>query len=311
VTAARTRPAREAVAGKGVTGPDGAAVERFLRYLAVERGASPHTLRSYRADLADCRTFLERRRLGALVEAEARVLRGYLADLHARQLARTSVARRLATLRSFFRFLVRRGRVRANPALEIRTPRLPKRLPGYLPIDESEALLREPADGVPAGVRDQAVVELLYATGIRVAELAGLDVEDVDLRDGAVRVLGKGQKERVVPVGRKAVAALQGYLAARPASAGPLFRNAAGRRLTVRTLHRIVGGRARAAGLARRVTPHTLRHTFATHLLDAGADLRVIQELLGHARLSTTQKYTHVSADRLLAVYDGAHPRAT
>jgi integrase/recombinase XerC len=205
---------------------------------------------------------------------------------------------------------VRRGLAGANPARDLRTPRLPRRLPGYLPVDESEALLRA---GGPAGgdeLRDRAILELLYATGVRVAELVGLDGEDVALEEGAVRVLGKGRKERVVPVGGPAVEALRAYLAARGGPAGPLFRNRRGGRLTTRSVHRIVRARARAAGLVRRVTPHTLRHTFATHLLDAGADLRFIQELLGHARLTTTQKYTHVSADRLMRVYDAAHPRA-
>jgi integrase/recombinase XerC len=286
-------------------------VEQFIRYLSVERAASPHTLRSYRTDLADCAAFLAGRRLGTLVAADARALRAYLAALHERGLARTSIARRLAALRSFFRFLVRRGRASGNPAREVATPKLPKTLPGYLPIDESEALLRVVPAPAAGSARDRAILELLYATGIRVAELAGLDVEDVSLRDwreGAVRVLGKGRKERIVPVGRKAVEALQGYLGSR--GSGPLFLNERGGRLTVRSVHRIVRARARAAGLHRRVSPHTLRHTFATHLLDAGADLRLIQELLGHARLGTTQKYTHVSTDRLMKVYDRAHPRA-
>lgn len=300
------RPAR-AVAG-GTPPP---AVGAFLRYLAAERGASRHTVRSYRADLADCAAFLAARGLGSLADADARALRAYLADLHERGLARSSVARHLATLRSFYRFLLRRGHARANPAAQLASPRLPKRLPTYLPIDESEALLRADFSASPTGARDRAVLELLYATGVRVAELAGLDVEDVDLREGAVQVLGKGGKERIVPLGRKAVEALRAYLAGRETTTGPLFRNARGGRLTVRSIHRIVRARARAAGLHRRVTPHTLRHTFATHLLDAGADLRLIQELLGHARLGTTQKYTHVSTDRLMKVYDAAHPRAT
>jgi len=293
----------------------GGAVEQFLRYLAVERGASAHTLRGYRTDLADCAAFLAARRLPTLLEADARTLRAWLADLHGRGLAKSSVARRLAALRSFYRFLIRRGVARANPARELHAPKLPKRLPAYLPIDESEALLRVgAAPPAPATARDRAVLEVLYATGVRVAELAGLDVEDADLREGAVRVTGKGGKERIVPMGRKAVEALQAYLqqgqqgGAR--ASGPLFLNGRGGRLTVRSVHRIVRARARAAGLARRVSPHTLRHTFATHLLDAGADLRLIQELLGHARLGTTQKYTHVSADRLMRVYDAAHPRA-
>jgi len=285
-------------------------VAAFLQYLAAERGASPHTIRSYRADLHDCVGFLERRGLGTLVDADARVVRGYLAYLHDRGLARTSIARRLATLRSFFRFLMRRGRVRVNPAREVRTPSLPGRLPAHLPIDQSQALFRHPPGDEVADRRDRAILEVLYATGVRVAELAGLDMEDTDLGEGSVRVLGKGRKERIVPLGSKAVDAVRAYLGEREGSRGPLFRNARGGRLTVRSLHRIVRARARAAGLAGRVTPHTLRHTFATHLLDAGADLRLIQELLGHARLATTQRYTHVSADRLAKVYDAAHPRA-
>ncbi len=288
----------------------GPTVAAFLRYLLAERGASPHTVRSYRADLLDCVAFLERRGLGVLPDADARVVRGYLADLHARGLARTSIARRLATLRSFFRFLMRRGRARVNPAREVKTPSLPGRLPAHLPIDQSDALFRQPLGDEEADRRDRAILEVLYAAGVRVAELAGLDVEDVDLREGSVRVLGKGRKERIVPLGRKAVEALQLYLGTRAHARGAIFRNARGGRLTVRSLHRIVRARARAAGLAGRVTPHTLRHTFATHLLDAGADLRLIQELLGHARLTTTQRYTHVSAERLAKVYDGAHPRA-
>jgi len=288
----------------------GPAVAAFLRYLLTERAASAHTVRSYRADLRDCVAFLERRRLGVLPDADARVIRGYLADLHERGLARSSIARRLATLRSFFRFLVRRGLARANPAREVRTPSLPGRLPGHLPIDQSEALFRQQFGDDEASRRDRAILEVLYASGVRVAELAGLDVEDVDLREGGVRVLGKGRKERVVPLGAKAVEALRAYLGTREGGRGPLFRNSRGGRLTARSLHRVVRARARAAGLAGRVTPHTLRHTFATHLLDAGADLRLIQELLGHARLTTTQRYTHVSADRLAKVYDAAHPRA-
>jgi integrase/recombinase XerC len=295
---------------RGEDGGGGTAVEAFLRYLAAERGASAHTVRSYRSDLADCAAFLGRRHLGGLAEADARVVRAYLADLHARGLARTSIARRLAALRSFFRFLVRRGRMKANPARDVRSPALPKRLPGHLPIDQSEVLFRQAFGDDDAGRRDRAILELLYASGVRVAELAGLAVEDVDLREGSVRVLGKGRKERVVPIGRKAIEALQAYLGSREESRGPLFRNRRGGRLTVRSLHRIVRARGRAAGLVARVTPHTLRHTFATHLLDAGADLRLIQELLGHARLTTTQRYTHVSAERLARVYDAAHPRA-
>jgi integrase/recombinase XerC len=293
----------------GAPGAD-PSIGAFLRYLAVERGASRHTLRSYGTDLADCAAFLARHRLDGVTRADARALRAYLADLHDRGLQRASMARRLATLRSFYRFLVRRGQLRRNPATDLKTPRLPKRLPGYLPIDESEALLSADPGATPSGARDRAILETFYATGVRVAELSGLDIEDVDLLEGTVRVFGKGGKERIVPIGSKAIEAIRAYLDGGRSARGPLFRNRRGGRLTVRSLHRVVRARARVAGLARRVTPHTLRHTFATHLLDAGADLRLIQELLGHARLGTTQKYTHVSVDRLMKVYDGAHPRA-
>jgi integrase/recombinase XerC len=285
-------------------------VERFLRYLAVERGASAHTLRGYRSDFAQFRSFLDRREIKGLAAVDARTMRAYVAWLHAQRLSRTSIARKLAALRSGFRFLVRRGHLMRNPVQEVATPRLPKRLPSFLPIDEAWELLDGSAPDTLQAKRDRAILELLYAAGLRVAELTRLDHSDLDRFQGTVRVVGKGSKERVVPVGDQALSAIDAYLAVRPPGDGPLFRNLRGGRLTVRSVHRIVGGRARQAGIARPVSPHTLRHTFATHMLDGGADLRLIQELLGHRRLSTTQKYTHVSADRLMKVYDAAHPRA-
>jgi integrase/recombinase XerC len=311
--------------------PDDSPVSAFLQYLAGERGASAHTLRGYAADLAEFRRFLRATRVGGWEEVDARVLRGYLAWLHGRGLAKSSIARKLAAVRSCFRFLTRRGALPANPARHVRTPRLGRRLPSFLPKDESKDLLDTTFEDTDAGRRDRALLELLYACGLRVAECCGLDLEDVDRRHGTVRVLGKGNRERMIPVGDAALAALDDYLggrgaylggrganlgggganlAGRGAAAGPLFRNPRGERLTTRSVHRIVGRRARAAGIARRVTPHTLRHTFATHLLDGGADLRMIQELLGHSRLSTTQRYTHVAAEQLMRVYDQAHPRA-
>ena len=297
--------------------PDDSPVPAFLQYLAGERGASAHTLRAYAADLTEFRRFLRATRVGGWNDVDARALRGYLAWLHGRGLARTSIARKLAAVRSCFRFLTRRGLLPANPARHVRTPRLGRRLPSFLPKDESKDLLDAAFENTDAGRRDRALLELLYACGLRVAECCGLDLEDVDRRHGTVRVLGKGNRERMVPVGDEALAALDRYLEGRVASpggrkgsAGPLFRNPRGQRLTTRSVHRIVGRRARAAGIARRVTPHTLRHTFATHLLGEGADLRLIQELLGHRRLSTTQRYTHVSPEHLMKVYDAAHPRA-
>jgi integrase/recombinase XerC len=283
----------------------------FLRYLDLQRGSSRHTLRAYATDLAEFRAFLSREGLGDFVDADARAIRAWLAWLHDRKLAKSSIARKLATVRSCFRYLARRGLVEFNPARQVRSPRLPKRLPSFLPKDESKGLLDAVAERSEAGLRDHALLELLYATGLRVAECCGLDLDDVDRRRGAVRVMGKGGKERVVPAGDAALGALDAWLSVRGEGRGPLFTNPRGGRLGTRSVHRIVKRRARAAGIDRRVTPHTLRHTFATHMLGEGADLRLIQELLGHSRLSTTQRYTHVSPEHLMKVYDSAHPRAT
>jgi len=280
----------------------------FLRYLALERDASPHTLRSYRSDLAEFGRFVGPGK--ALDAVDARTVRGYLAHLHARRLEPASVGRKLAALRSWFRFLVRRGALQRNAAREVRGPRVPKKLVSFLPIDEATALVEGKALRGTARPRDLAILELLYASGLRVSELAALTLDAVDRAGRTVRVLGKGRKERIVPFGAKAARALEAYLADRAATRGPLFTNHRGARLTPRAIHAIVRRSAAAAGIARRVSPHTLRHTFATHLLDAGADLRAIQEFLGHSRLSTTQRYTHVGADQLMRVYDAAHPRA-
>ncbi len=308
----------------------------FLRYLSLEKDASPHTLRSYRSDLLEFVRFAGHVETGERGQAhpsqathgssrspgppsstaewlrtvDSRAVRGHLAHLHARGLDPASVGRKLAALRSWFRFLVRRGVLARNAAREVRGPRLPRKLVSFLPIDEATALVEAKALGGAARARDVAILELLYATGVRVSELAGLDLDDVDRAGRTVRVLGKGRKERIVPFGRQAARALEAYLSGRTAQRGALFANHRGGRLTARAIHGIVSRGAAAAGITRRVSPHTLRHTFATHLLDAGADLRVIQEFLGHSRLSTTQRYTHVGADQLMKVYDAAHPRA-
>ena len=286
-----------------------APVTNFLRHLAVERNVSPHTLRSYRADLTDFEAHLATTKL-APAAADVRAIRGWLAALHARGLDPVSVARKLAAVRSFYRFLVRRGVVPRNPARELRGPRPTRKLVSFLPIDEADALVGGRALGGAARDRDIAILELLYATGLRVSELAGLDLDSIDRDARTVRVVGKGRKERIVPYGAAAARALDAYLGPRAAARGPVFVRARGGRLGVRSIRAIVTRAAGAAGVTRRVTPHTLRHTFATHLLDAGADLRVIQELLGHSRLSTTQRYTHVGADQLMKVYDAAHPRS-
>jgi integrase/recombinase XerC len=285
-------------------------VAGFLEYLEVERGASPHTLRNYSIDLVEFMEFL-RREGSSATAADARLVRSYLAWLHQRRLAKSSIARKLASVRSCLRFLARRGVIPQNPARQVRSPRLPRRLPSFLPKDESKDLLDRAVEPSETGRRDHALLELLYATGIRVAECCRLDDDDLDRRRGTVRVVGKGDKERMVPVGDTALAALDSYLVLRRDADGPLFINHRGGRLTPRSVQRIVGRRARLSGIDRRVTPHTLRHTFATHMLGEGADLRLIQELLGHSRLSTTQRYTHVSPEHLMKVYDAAHPRAT
>lgn len=297
---------------------------QFLRYLVVEKNASPHTVRSYRTDLAEFGQFLgetSARHDGPTVGRESvptatvksvdrRQIRAYLAWLHRRRLTPASIARKLAAVRSCFNFFVRRELLRHNPAREVRGPRLPRTLAGFLPIDEMAALMDAPALQRSERTRDRAILELLYASGLRVAELSSLNLEDIDRAERTVRVVGKGNKERVVPFGAKAARALETYLSGRGGARGPLFLNARGSRLSIRGIYGVVRYQARAAGIVRRVTPHTLRHTFATHLLDAGADLRVIQELLGHRRLSTTQRYTHVGAEQLMRVYDRAHPRA-
>jgi integrase/recombinase XerC len=311
------------------------AIEEYLTYLRAERDASAHTLRNYRVDLMQFLACLQERGGGKAGPTPAAVdhlaIRGFLARLHGAHLAKASVARKLATLRSFFRFLCREGRLSANPATLVQAPRVPVRVTPHLSVDETFQLLAAPAAafrksgaGNPAAgwlaARDRAILELFYAAGLRIGELVGVSLPDVDLREGFVRVRGKGRKERVVPFGRKAQEALGAYLEVRgaprpPAAVGSrdpdaLFLNRRGGRLGTRSVSRIVLKHLLASGLGKKITPHGLRHSFATHLLDAGADLRAIQELLGHSRLSTTQRYTHVSLDKVMEVYDRAHPRA-
>ena len=292
-------------------------LERFTTHLSVERNVSPHTLDAYRRDLIGFQAFLRddlkwsEHDAALLRRVDQIVLRRYLALLH-RRCRRSTIGRKLAALRSFFRFLVREGVLEINPGELVGTPRAEKYLPKTLSVDEAFALMeRDASDGLLA-LRDRAIVETLYSCGLRIGELTGLDIEGLDLDAGLVRVLGKGRKERIVPVGRKAREALERYLEARgPAPAdAPLFINHRGGRLTARSIQRQLKVRLLQAGILKEATPHALRHSFATHLLAGGADLRAIQELLGHASLSTTQKYTQVDIEHLTRVYDAAHPRS-
>ena len=290
------------------------AVAAFLRHLDAERNASPHTLRAYASDLAQFAGHLrdELGREAAPHEVDHLLIRSFLARLHRGGLSRGSAARKLAALRTFFRYLSREGVVARNPARALLAPRGERRIPS--PLDERQVadLLALP-EADDAALRARALLELLYATGIRCAELVGLDLGEVDLEARMIRVLGKGRKERVVPFGRPAEQALRRYLPAR-ARARPrsdaLFVNRRGGRLTDRSVRSIVTRRIREVASSRRVSPHTLRHSFATHLLGRGADLRAIQELLGHSRLATTQRYTHVDMGHILSIYKKSHPRA-
>lgn len=297
-------------------------IEQYLHELEGE-GSSPHTLRNYRIDLLQFLGFLQHVPPGTpaaacLDRVEPLTVRAFMASLRRRGLSAVTVARKVAALRSFFQFCCRRGHLDWNPAALVATPRLPKPLPRHLTVDQTFQLLATPQGDDPLVIRDRAILELFYASGIRLGELCGLGVEDVDLGQRLVKVMGKGNKERIVPIGRPAAEALSTYLAARETlrkgkggtHRGPLFLNRRGGCLTPRGVERILEKYLRQSGVGKAITPHGLRHSFATHLLQAGADLRVIQELLGHARLTTTQRYTHVNLDQLMEVYDKAHPKA-
>jgi integrase/recombinase XerC len=296
------------------------AVARFLAYLRDQKRSSEETLRAYRSDLDQLAAYLARVHGDAGIPGpegiDAIAVRGFVASLSRGGLERSSISRKLSAVRSFLRHSVREGRLDANPAEAIPAPRVPRHLPSTLTVDEVFNLLDHICTDDLAGARDLAILELLYAAGLRVSELVGLDLNDVDLPGMLVRVLGKGRKERVVPFGRKAAESLRRWLAAsatlRQSGRQPsaVFLNQRGGRLTDRSVRRIIDRRLEEAAIHAHVSPHTLRHSFATHLLGAGADLRAIQELLGHASLSTTQRYTHVSTDALMRVYDRAHPRA-
>ena len=288
-------------------------VDQFCRYLEVERSVSRHTLDAYRSDLLQFVRFARQDR-GDDIAAEGvdhLLIRRFMALLH-KDHRKTSIGRKISAIRAFFKYLLREGQLDKNPAALVSIPKKEKKIPFHLSIDEVTALVEVPHVEELAGLRDKAIFEILYSCGIRVSELTGMNVEHVDLHASLARVMGKGGKERVVPIGSYARAALADYLEKRgaPAPGDPLIINLRGGRLTRRSVARIIDAHVLRIATMKKVSPHTLRHTFATHMLESGADLRAIQELLGHASLSTTQKYTHVTIDRLMEVYDKAHPKA-
>jgi integrase/recombinase XerC len=301
------------------------AIEDFDRHMAVERNLSPLTRKSYLIDLKQFREFLQRNYASlaqpgreGVSEVDYLVIRSFLGALHRKKLTRTTIGRKVAALRAFFNYLLREGRVRVNPAELVQTPRAEKYMPTFLSVDDMNTLLAAPHPADARGLRNQAILELFYSTGIRLSELTGLNLDAIDDAQELIKIHGKGRKVRIVPVGRQALTALKAYLEKREALLrpeadrpdSPVFLSSKGRRLTPRSVQRILGRAVLASGINRKIGPHALRHSFATHLMDAGADLRSIQELLGHESLSTTQKYTAVSVSRLMEVYDKAHPKA-
>ena len=299
------------------------ALDQFHQHLKYERNMSPHTLRNYESDLAQFREFLFKieKREPAPGEIDRLTIREWMAALDAAGTKKATRARKLASLRTFFQFLIREGRLETNPAKLVATPRIERKLPRHLSIDDAVRLLESPDINTHLGRRDRAILEFLYATGIRVSELVGIDLGDLDLRERMVRVIGKRKKERVVPFHEHALQALMHYLnetrqiflnECPPAERDDraVFLHRRGGRITTRSVGRLLDKYIRQCADIHNISPHGLRHTFATHLLDQGADLRDIQELLGHARLSTTQIYTQVSMEKMIEVYDKAHPKA-
>jgi integrase/recombinase XerC len=295
------------------------AISRFLRYLDVERNASPLTIKSYREDLVSLAEYLTQSYGQTPKPADVTPfdLRGYVSALHEAGYAKTSVARRLASLRSFYRYAQREGLAGSNPAKPLRNPRRDRKLPHFLSTEEIGKLLATPSAKSASGLRDRAILETMYSAGLRVSEAVAINDEDIDFDNELVRVRGKGRRERLAPLGSYAIKAIETWRKARKLDprgakprATPLFVNKFGRRLTTRSVARMLEKHLAAAGLDGRTTPHTLRHSFATHLLDRGADIRSVQELLGHKSLITTQIYTHVSTAGLRAAYERAHPRA-
>ncbi len=291
---------------------------KYIAYLEVERNASPYTVRNYTTDLLGFFQFLRDKEINSLKEVDRHTLRDYLSHLMEKGFVKASIARKLSAIRSFYRYLLREEIISTSPVATTSSPKLDKRLPSFLTIEEINRLLEAPDLSTPQGLRDRALMELLYASGLRVSELVSISLEQVNLDTNEIRVWGKGAKERVVLIGKPAARALTDYLrqgrpklfGARIRMTNALFINRYGKRLIERRVQRILEKYTNIAGIGKRVYPHMLRHTFATHLLDGGADLRVVQELLGHASLSSTQIYTHVSKSQAKKVYLSAHPMA-
>ncbi len=282
-------------------------IDKFISYIEIEKNYSPLTILNYREDLQEFSAFLKEQ---PLEKVDYLTLRRFLAFLRTKNLKPRSLARKVSCLRSFFRFLCREGYLKDNPTTLLSTPKLDKRLPNFLTEGDVVKLLESPPQDKISGLRDRAILETLYSTGMRISELVGLDLDDIDFIGSVVKVLGKGRKERLLPIGERALSAIQEYLNKRKEENKALFLNKNGSRLTGRGIRDGLGKYIRLTSIKTHVSPHTLRHSFATHLLNHGADLRSVQELLGHVNLSTTQIYTHLTTDRLKAVYDKAHPRA-
>ena len=284
-------------------------IENFLVYLKAERSVSPHTLKAYTQDLKEFDSFVDKKPKNI----DNLDIRTFLASLYNRNLKKSTISRKLASIRSLFKYLHKEGYVRSNPAKLVSSPKVPKNLPKFLTIDEVFSLVDTPQGETFKPTRDKAILELLYSCGLRVSELTSLDISDLDIKETIIRVKGKGRKERIIPIGTKAMEAIRNYLPERISlkkKSPGLFLNNRGGRLTQRSVRRILLHYSRMINLTGDLSPHTLRHTFATHLLHEGADLRSIQELLGHSSLSTTQKYTHLDIRQLTEVYDTAHPMA-
>lgn len=284
-------------------------INKFLRHLEIEKGASEHTIRAYKKDL----TIFSENFKSDPADLDLNDIRGFIAEQINHGHKKTTVSRRLATIRSFMKFLYSEGYIKKNPAKLVPSPKPPKTLPKFLAVDDAFSLVENPEGIGFIPSRDRAILELLYSSGLRVSELAGLNAEDINLKEGLVKVRGKGKKERIVPIGKKAIDAIKTYMVEKvllKKRESAFFLNKNGARLTDRSVRRIVIKYAKAVGISGKIGPHTLRHTFASHLLQGGADLRVIQELLGHSSLSTTQKYTHLDITHLMEAYDKAHPLA-